>query len=362
MSDKEQKELRKKELAKERSDKADKERDVYAVANAEGIPRTMFHITKTRTVKNIVEAGRKKHEAATKKAARNAAIKAKGTPPAKMIKEELVKLGYTEKEIGRPTKNSTLSAVIRKAEERRKKELDKTAKEAGELALKEKLKMQLGNKYSNQEYKKPRKGQSENNVLRAFEKRLSAKKKKQLRETQEKAMKSLVKLQGFNSTNFKYRKNNTLNQHIVAAKKRAAAKDAKKKKEEFIERLKKTAIAEGLPTSLLKIRGKITNSAEGRLLAAAKKRLSAKKVKNSRQERIAALQDELAFIHQLDSKYLKFVGTKSDEVLIQEAIKRAKANKGKQNHGTRKQQILDILAPLQLTKEQIKKVVCVQSF
>lgn len=361
MSDKEQKERRKQELTEERAAMDAKKREVHEVANAEGIPRDMFYITKTKSVRNIVDAGRKKHVAATKKAVKNAEKTAKGAPPSKMIKQQLLNQGYSNKNIGRLTKNATVSGVLRKIEERRAKEVSKAAKEAGELALKQRLRQQLGNQYLSAEYKKPRKGQSENNLLRAFQKRVGTKKAKELKVAEEKAMKSMVKLEGFNSANFKFKKGNTLSTHRVAALKRKTAREAKGAKEGYMTRLKQAALDAGLPASALKIRGKLTASAEGRLLAEARKRVSAKRVKNTRNQSKAALLAKAAN-EGLSARHIKFVGTKPHNVLLAEARKRSNAAQAKEYHGTRKQQIIAALAPLGLSKEQIKKVVCVKSF
>ena len=365
MADKEQRERRKKELAQERADLEAKKRDVHQVANAEGIPHDMFYITKSKSVGNIVDAGRKKHLAATKKAARNAEKAAKGAPPSKMIKQQLLNQGYSNKNIGRLTKNTTVSAVVRKIEERRRKEIAKTAKNAGELALKQRLRQELGNQYSSAEYKKPRKGQSENNLLRAFQKRVGTKKAKELKASEELAIKMALKLEDFNNANIKYKKGNTLSAHRVAAEKRKTARLAKGTREGYMTRLKQAALDAGLPASALKVRGKLTNSAQNRLLANARKRVAAKTQKNVIKARIADLKTVLlneGYPAKNLNNYLKFVGKKSDEVLLAEARKRAAVKKHKNTVGTRKQQIIDVLAPLGLTKEEIKKTVCLKSF
>jgi len=361
MADKEQKERRKKELAEERADLEAKKRDVHQLANAEGIPHDMFYITKSKSVRNIVDAGRKKHVAATKKAAKNAEKAAKGAPPSKMIKQQLLNQGYSNKNIGRLTKNTTVSAVVRKIEERRRKEIAKAAKNAGELALKQKLRQELGNQYSSAEFKKPRKGQSENNLLRAFQKRVGTKKAKELKVAEEKAMKSMLKLEGFNSANIKYKKGNTHSAHRVAALKRKTAREARATKEGYITRLKQAAIDAGLPANALKVRGKLTASAEGRLLANARKRVAVKTQKNAREESKRALLAK-AVNQGISARHIKFVGTKSHNVLLEEARKRSNAAQAKEHHGSRKQQIIAALAPLGLSKEAIKKVVCVKSF
>jgi len=361
MADKEQKERRKKELAQERADLEAKKRDVHQVANAEGIPHDMFYITKSKSVGNIVDAGRKKHVAATKKAARNAEKAAKGAPPSKMIKDELVRLGYSNKNIGRLTKNTTVSAVVRKIEERRGKEIAKAAKNAGELALKQKLRQELGNQYSSAEFKKPRKGQSENNLLRAFQKRIGTKRAKEVKAAEEKAVKSMLKLEGFTSANIKYKKGNTHSAHKVAALKRKTAREARAAKEGYITRLKQAALDADLPLSALKVRGKLTASAEGKLLANARKRVAAKTQKNAREESKRALLAKAAN-EGISARHIKFVGTKPHNVLLQEARKRGNAAQAKEHHGSRKQQIMAALAPLQMNKEHIKKVVCVKSF
>ena len=105
----------------------------------------------------------------------------------------------------------------------------------------------------------------------------------------------------------------------------------------------------------------MTASAEGRLLAEARKRVSAKRVKNTRDQSKAALLAKAAN-EGLSARHIKFVGTKPHNVLLAEARKRSNAAQAKEHHGTRKQHILAALAPLQLSKEQIKKVVCVKSF
>lgn len=361
MSDKEQKERRKKELAEERAAMDAKKREVYEVANAEGIPHEMFYITKTKSVRNIVDAGRKKHVAATKKAVKNAEKVAKGAPPKKMIKDELVRLGYSDKEIGRLSNNATVSGVLKKIEERRAKEVSKAAKETGEIALKQRLREQLGNQYSSAEYKKPRKGQSENNLLRAFQKRVGTKKAKELKAAEEAALKAALKAEHFNSANFKFKKGNTLSAHRVAALKRKTAREAKGAREGYMTRLKQAALEAGLPASTLKIRGKLTASAEGRLLAEARKRAAAKTQKNTREQSKAALLAKAAN-EGLSARHIRFVGTKPHNVLLAEARKRSNAAQAKEYRGSRKEQILAALAPLQLTKEQIKKVVCVKSF
>jgi hypothetical protein len=365
MAEKEQKERRRQELAEERAAKAAKEREVYAAANAEGIPHHMIRIIKGKSVKNIVDAGRKKHVATTKKAVKNAEKAAKGAPPSKMIKDELLRLGYKNKEIGRLAKNATLSGVLRKAEERRQKEVGKAAKNAAEQALKQKLRDQLGNNYSSAEFKKPRKGQSENNLLRAFQKRVGTKKAKELKASEELAIKMALKLEDFNNANIKYKKGNTLSAHRVAAEKRKTARLAKGTREGYMTRLKQAALDAGLPASALKVRGKLTASAQNRLLANARKRVAAKTQKNAIKARIADLKTVLlneGYPAKNLNNYLKFVGKKSDEVLLAEARKRAAVKKHKNTVGTRKQQIIDVLAPLGLTKEEIKKTVCLKSF
>jgi hypothetical protein len=361
MADKEQRERRKQELVEERAAKVAKEREVYEAANAEGIPHHMIRIIKGKSVKNIVEAGRKRHVATTKKAVKNAEKVAKGAPPSKMIKDELVRLGYKNKEIGRLTKNATLSGVLRKAEERRQKEVGKAAKNAAEQALKQRLRQELGNQYSSAEYKKPRKGQSENNLLRAFQKRVGTKRAKEVKAAEEKAMKMALKLEDFNSANIKYKKGNTLSAHRVAAEKRKTARLAKGAREGYMTRLKQAAIDAGLPADALKVRGKLTASAEGKLLANARKRVAAKTQKNAREESKRVLLAK-AENEGISARHIKFVGTKSHNVLLEEARKRSNAAQYKNTVGHRKQQIIAALAPLGLSKEAIKKVVCVKSF
>jgi len=361
MADKEQKERRKKELAEERAAKTVIEREVYEAVNAEGIPREMIRIIKGKSVKNIVEAGRKKHMAATKKAVKNAEKAAKGAPPSKMIKQQLLNQGYSNKNIGRLTKNATVSGVLRKIEQRRAKEVGKAAKNAAEQTLKQKLREQLGNQYLSAEYKKPRKGQSENNLLRAFQKRVGTKKAKELKVAEERAMKSMLKLEGFNSANFKFKKGNTLSAHRVAAQKRKIAKDARGAREGYMTRLKQAALDAGLPASALKVRGKLTASAQDRLLANARKRVAAKTQKNAREESKKALLAKAAN-EGISARHIKFIGTKTHNVLLQEARKRKNAVQYKNTVGHRKQQIIAALAPLGLSKEAIKKVVCVKSF
>jgi len=361
MAEKAEKERRKKELAEERAAKAAKEREVYEVANAEGIPHDMFYITKSKSVRNIVDAGRKKHVAATKKAAKNAEKAAKGAPPLKMIKQQLLNQGYSNKNIGRLTKNTTVSAVVRKIEERRRKDVAKAAKNAGELTLKQRLRQALGNQYSSAEYKKPRKGQSENSLIRTFRKRVGTKRAKELKEAEEKAMKSMLKLEDFNSANIKYKKGNTHSAHRVAAQKRKTARLAKVAKEGYITRLTQAAIDAGLPPNALKVRGKLTASAEGKLLENARKRVIAKTQKNAREESKRALLAKAAN-EGISARHIKFVGTKTHNVLLEEARKRSNAAQYKNTVGHRKQQIIAALAPLGLSKEAIKKVVCVKSF
>jgi hypothetical protein len=361
MAEKAEKERRKQELAEERAAKAAKEREVYEVGNAEGIPRDMFYITKTKSARNIIDAGRKKHLAATKKAVKNAEKAAKGAPPSKMIKQKLLNQGYSNKEIGRLTQNATVSAVVRKIEDRRRKEIAKAAKNAGEVALKQRLRQELGNQYSSAEYKKPRKGQSENSLLRTFRKRVGTKRAKELKEAEEKAMKMALKLEDFNSANIKYKKGNTQSAHRVAAQKRKTARLAKVAKEGYMTRLKQAALDAGLPASALKVRGKLTASAEGKLLANARKRVAARTQKNAREESKRALLAKAAN-EGISVRHIKFVGTKSHNTLLEEARKRSNAAQVKEHHGTRKQQIMAALAPLGLSKEQIKKVVCVKSF
>ena len=289
MAEKTEKARRKQELADERAGMDTKKIEIYELANAEGIPHEMFYITKTKSVKNIIDAGRKKHVAATKKAIKNATKGAKGAPPKKMIKDELLKIGYTNKQIGRLRASATLSGVIKKAETRHTKETAKAAKETAEIALKQRLREQLGNLYSSAEYKKPRKAQSENNMIKAFQKRIGTKKAKELKASEEAALKAALRAEEFNSNNIKYKKGNTIDQHRIAALKRKTVKAAKAAKDVYTARITQAALDADIPVDALKIHGKRTASAESRLLVEARKRAAAKMQKNTREQSKMAL-------------------------------------------------------------------------
>ena len=310
-TEKEKKARRKKEIADEKAELARKTEAVHKYANNAGIPRTTFRIIKPNTVAEIIRAGLKKYEEAQRKAQR-------------------------------------------KAERNTKKNTNTKVKLTNFARIKAAIKEVAGSAFNSIKYRNPRKGQSEANLIRLWTDRRKAK------DTANNIgkLRNQVIARGYTEANFKYKKGDTLAQLLVEAEKRKTARLKKNERNALRKRLEEQAAKKGLT---LKIRGKLSASKEAKLFNNAEKRKKAKTQKNARDQRIRDL-EYLLWLRGIDSKYLKFVGTKSDEVLIQEAIKRAKAGEIKNTHGTRKQHILAALAPLQLSKEQIKKVVCVKSF
>lgn len=363
MAEKAERDRRKKELANERAAVEVKKADLFAQANAAGINRGAIYFAKTKSIPEMLSAARRKSEAATKKVAKaqaNAAKAAKGVPAKKTIKNTLKQEGFSDSLIGRLSNNVTLSAARTKAMNRRSKKDAKIVKEQAEQGLKAAIKAKLGNRYNSANYKKPRKGQNEDQVAAAILKRLDAKQKKQVKEAHEQAVKAALKANGFNSANIKVKKGETASAARRAAAKRKDAKTAKAAKEAYLKRIQNAAAAANIDPALVKIRGKMTNSTERKALSAARKRKAAKTVKNTREEAKRTLLAR-ARNENISAKYVKFTGTKGVNALLADARKRHAAAHAKDMRGTAKQAIMAALAPLNMSNETIKRAICVRT-
>jgi hypothetical protein len=351
---------RKVEIAEQKAAIEAKKRELAQRAADAGYNVHDVKFVQTKSVNEHMSILRKKTEAKTKKAVANSAKAAKaarGVPPKKTIKNTLKQEGFSDSLIGRLSNNVTLSAARTKATERLQKKQAKVTKEQAEQELKDTIKAKLGNRYNSANYKKPKKGQNAEKIFAALTKRLDAKEKKRVKEAHEQAIKAALKANGFNNTNIKVKKGETLSAAKRAAAKRVAAKTAKAAKEAYLKRIKNAANAAGIEHGFIKVRGKFTNSTERKALNAAIKRRAAKTLKNTREGTKRSLLRR-ARDEGISAKHVKFTGTKGISALLADARKRHAAANTKVQRGTAKQAIMAALAPLNMSDETIKKVIC----
>jgi len=351
---------RKVELAEQKAAIEAKKRELAQRAADAGYNVHDVKFVQTKSVNELLSILRRKTEAKTKKAVANSAkaIKAaRGIPAKKTIKNTLKQEGFSDSLIGRLSNNVTLSAARTKATERLQKKQAKITKEQAEQELKATIKARLGNRYNSANYKKPKKGQNAEKIFAALTKRLDAKEKKRVKEAHERAVKSALRANGFNNANIKVKKGETVSAAKRAAAKRVAAKTAKAAKEAYLKRIKNAANIAGIEHGFIKVRGKFTNSTERKAINAALKRKAAKTLKNTREGAKRSLlrraQDE-----GISAKHVKFTGTKSISALLADARKRHAVANTKVQRGTAKQLIMTALAPLNMSDETIKKVIC----